>query len=147
MKKLLFIFFIITNICHSQNVQKDIVGEWNSTDFDGNVSKMIFSNDNYISMTINGEFIDGKNFVIKGGKNAGQKGLLKYEIDDSSLPIKFDIIAIKLEKGINVEQGRILGILDFLNKTEIKIIMSFSGKRESVFNDSNKENIILLKKV
>ena len=147
MKKLLFIFFIITNICHSQNAQQNIVGEWIATDFDGNVSKMIFGNDNYISLTINGKFIDGKNFVTKGGKNDGQKGGMKYEIDDSSLPIKFDIIAIKFEKGINVEKGRILGILDFSNRTEMKIIMSFSGKRESEFNDSNKENVILLKKV
>jgi hypothetical protein len=145
MKKLLLILFIITNLCYSQNAQQNIIGEWIATDFDGNVSKMIFSYDNYISMTINGEFVDGKNFVIKGGKNDGQKGFMKYEIDDSSLPIKIDIVAIKFEGGKNIEKGRILGILDFLNKTEMRINMSFSGPRESEFNESNQENTIYLK--
>lgn len=144
MKKLLLVLFILTNICYSQNAQKNIIGEWIATDFDGNVSNMIFSNDNYISMTINGEFVDGKNFVIKGGKNDGQKAFMKYEIDDSSLPIKIDIVAIKFEGGKNIEKGRILGILDFLNN-EMRINMSFGGPRESGFDDSNKENTIYLK--
>ena len=88
MKNLILIFFILTNICYSQDIKENIVGDWNGIDIDGNKEKMIFSNDNYVSMTINGEFIDGKNYVIKRGKNNGQKGFIKYEIDNTSLPAK-----------------------------------------------------------
>jgi hypothetical protein len=144
MKKLLLIFFIITNICYSQDIKETIVGDWIGIDIDGNKEKMIFSNDNYVSMTINGEFMDGRNYVVKGGKNVGQKGFIKYEIDNSSLPIKIDVIAIMLENNQIVEKGRILGILDFINKNEMKINLSYSGIRETEFNDSNKENTINL---
>jgi len=107
---------------------------------------MIFSNDNYVSMTINGEFIDGKNYVIKRGKNNGQKGFIKYEIDNTSLPAKIDIIVLTLENNQETEKGRILGILNFINENEMKINLNFGGFRESEFNDSNKENTITLKR-
>ena len=86
-------------------------------------------------MSINGEFVDGKNYVIRGGKNDGQKMFVKYEIDDSGLPIKIDIIVIKPENDKNFEKGRILGILDFSNKMETRMNLNFNGIRESEFND------------
>lgn len=145
MKKLLFILLIITNICYSQNEQQSIIGEWNATDFDGNKSKMIFSNDNYVSMTINGEFVDGNNLVVKSGENNGQKAFIRYEIDNSSLPIKIDFIAIKLDGEKFVEKGRIVGILEFLNETEMRINLSFT-ERETEFSDTSKKTTIYLKK-
>lgn len=107
---------------------------------------MLFTNDNYISMSINGEFIDGKNYVINGRKNDSQKAFIKYEIDDSVLPIKIDIIVIKPQNDKDVETGRILGILDFSNKTETRMNLSFDGTRESEFNDSNINSAIHLLK-
>ena len=64
-------------------------------DYSGNNSDFILTSDNYVSMSINGEFIDGKNFVVRVGKNNGQKGELKYSINYEKNPIEIDFIAIK----------------------------------------------------
>jgi hypothetical protein len=145
-KPIAILLLFIVNICYSQSAKESIIGEWIATDLYGSESEIIFSNDNYISMSINGEFIDGKNYVIRGGKNDGQKMFVKYEIDDSDLPIKIDIIVIKPENDKNVEKGRILGILDFSNKTETRMNLNFNGTRESEFNDSNINSTIYLKR-
>ncbi|MBZ4033499.1 hypothetical protein K6T82_01890 [Flavobacterium sp. 17A] len=146
MKKYLLLFFIFTSLSYAQTKKEILVGNWQGTDSNGVKNKMIFTSDNFISMTVNGEFIDGKNFVVKGGKNDGKIGLLKYEIDESKTPIAMDIIAYSLEKNKQIEKGRILAILDFKSNDEIKINISLSGTRASEFNESNGSNTILLKR-
>lgn len=146
MKKYLLLFLILTSVSYAQTKKEALVGEWQGTDANGVKNKMIFTSDNFISMTINGEFIDGKNYIIRGGKNDGQKALLKYEINESKVPVTLDVIAIALEKGKEIEKGRILAILDFKSNDEIRINLSLNGVRSSEFNESNKANTILLKR-
>ena len=68
----LVLFTIFSNYVFAQKV--NLAGNWTNIDYDKNKSDFILSEDNYVSMSVNGEFIDGKNYIIKGGKNAGQKG-------------------------------------------------------------------------
>ena len=146
MKKIYLLLFICTAFCYSQNKKEAIVGTWKAVDYSGVENKMVFSVDNYVSMNINGEFLDGKNLVIKNAKGVDEKGFLKYEIDDSELPFKIDIIITKIENNKAVEKGRLMGILEFLNQDEAKINLGISGKREAAFNDSNKETTIRLQR-
>lgn len=146
MKKILVLFLFLANITYSQTKKETLVGNWSATDNKGIKNKMVFSNDDFVSMTINGEFIDGKNFVVKGGKNNGQKGTLKYEIDESTVPMKMDIIASAIEKGKPIEKGRLLAILDFINNDEIKINISLNQNRASEFNEANEDSTILLQR-
>lgn len=120
-----------------------IVGEWNATDFWENKSKIIFSEDGYISMTINGEFVDGKNFIIRGGKKDGEKAEMKYGINYTKSPIELDIIALKNENGNPKEYGRMFCLLKFTNANEAYLIIS-KGARDSDFKDENKERIVKL---
>nr|WP_294779430.1 hypothetical protein [uncultured Flavobacterium sp.] len=146
MKKFLFLFLLVTTISYSQTKKETLVGSWKATDSNGVENKMVFSSDNYVSMTINGEFIDGKNYVIKTGKNIGQNGVLKYEIDESKTPIQMDIIASAVDKTKSTEKGRILAILDFITNDEIKLNISLTGKRALQFDESNKDSTIVLKR-
>ncbi|MBB4801983.1 hypothetical protein HNP37_002044 [Flavobacterium nitrogenifigens] len=147
MKKNLLLFLLFTSLSYAQTKKEILVGEWEGTDMHGTKNKMIFTSDNFISMTINGEFIDGKNFIIRGGKNDGKKALLKYEIDESKVPVTLDAIAIAIEKGKEVEKGRILAILDFKSNNEIRINLGLNGTRATEFNEANEDSTILLKRI
>ena len=138
---LLFLFFI--NCSAQQKPQKtNLVGSWIWTDYWENKSDFILTSDNYVSMSINGEFIDGKNFIVRGGKNDGQKGELKYSINYDKNPIEIDFIAIK----DNEEKGRILGAIKPINENEFLMTMSFDGKRDVNFAEENVEKIMTLKR-
>jgi len=143
MKNIVFLLILFSfNSAFSQN-SVSIKGEWNATDFWNNDSKFIFSEDGYISMTVNGQLIDGKNFIIRGGKTDGEKLEIKYDINYSKSPIELDIVALKIENGKQKEDGRMLCILKFINSNEAYIIIS-KGARDSDFNDENKERIVKL---
>ncbi|WP_433832361.1 hypothetical protein [Flavobacterium anhuiense] len=146
MKKFLLLFLVLTSAAYAQSKKQILVGRWNAIDSNGQSNKMIFTSDNFISMTINGEFINGEGFQVKEGKNKGQKGFLKYEIDESKVPITLDIIASSLEKGKTIEKGRILAIVEFKSNDEIKFNISLEGKRATSFNSSNEETTIVLKR-
>lgn len=105
MKKLLGILLFLTFIinCSAQKNTLNFVGSWTLTDYFNTKNDFILSEDNYITITINGETIDGKNFIIKGGEKNGEKGELKYSINSNKIPIEIDLIAMK----DNVEKGRI----------------------------------------
>ncbi|RST27419.1 hypothetical protein [Chryseobacterium lacus] len=144
MSKLVFFFIII--LCanlYSQNVDFNIVGNWNASDYWSNESKTTFTEDGYISMTINGEKIDGKNFIIHGGPNDGQKGEMKYLINSTTSPMQIDIIALK----DNIEKGRILGIIIPVHHTKFLMLLSFDGKRPETMNDENYEKTLTLIKI
>ncbi|MEL1256214.1 hypothetical protein AAEO57_20705 [Flavobacterium sp. DGU38] len=141
-KILLLILIVINSTSYSQNKKLNLVGNWNMTDYWGNKSDFILSEDNYASMSVNGEFIDGKNFIIHGGKNDGQKGEMKYLINYGKTPIELDIIAMKENK----EMGRILGVIKPLNENEFLMIWSFDGKRNSDFSENNNEQIMTVKR-
>ena len=145
MKKIVILLFIVAGICNAQTYKNKIVGEWIATDYDGNSSRMIFSDDNYLSMTINGKFVDGKSVEITESPNKGEKNILKYELFDSTFPIEIDIIAITIEDGKSMEKGRILGIVEFLNKDEIRINLNLNENRASEFNNDNIQSTIYLK--
>lgn len=145
MKKLLLVLAFVTTICNAQNSNQTVVGEWITKDFDGNESVMVFTADHFISMTIGAEFIDGKNFMVKGGPNDGQKGLLKYELDATSFPIKIDVIAYEIKNGVPSEKGRLLGILEYLNESEMRINLNFANSREFEFTESNAISTLNLK--
>lgn len=141
--KIFFLFVLILNlnVC-AQKMEFDVIGNWNVTDFWSNESKTIFTKDGYISMTINGEKIDGKNFIIRGGPNDGEKGEMKYIINTKISPIQIDIIALKN----NIEKGRILGIITPVNHTKMLMVLSFDGKRPEAINDKNFEQTLTLYK-
>ncbi|MBP7500440.1 MAG: hypothetical protein KA796_11350 [Chryseobacterium sp.] len=134
-------FILISSNLYSQETKFDIVGFWNSVDISENQSKTIFSQDEYVTMTINGEEIDGRKFIIRGGTNNGQKAELKYKVDYNENPIHIDLIAIK----DNQERGRILGIITPINKNKFLMAISFDGKRPQKIDENSEHTLTLTK--
>ena len=128
----------MSQLSTAQNQETDFTGKWTMTDYWNNESPLILSEDNYVSISINGEFIDGKNFVVQDGK----KGELKYLINTDKSPVEIDLIAIM----DNEEKGRILGIIQLINDDEFLMTLSFDGVRNSNLDETNKENIVKVKR-
>jgi hypothetical protein len=149
MKFLYRIFLVLTvlfsSYTFSQTTSK-IIGEWSGIDSDGNQGKFIFTEDNYASITIGSEFILGKNNIIRGGKYDGKSSELKYTIDYSKSPFTIDFIALIEENEKFVEKGRILGLIKFINDTEMLFSITRSGKRDADFNGENMSTTMTLTK-
>jgi hypothetical protein len=141
-KILLLILILINCTSYSQNKTLNLFGNWEITDYLENKSDFTLSVDNYVSMSINEEFIDGKNFIIRCGKYNGQKGELKYIINYEKTPIEIDLIAVKENK----EMGRILGVIKPINENEFLMILNFDGKRNSDFSENNYDQIMTVKR-
>lgn len=134
----LFVLLFISLTSSGQNKKIDLMGVWKLTDYDKNESVFILSDDEYVSLSINGEFIDGKKFIVRGGKNDGQIAELKYSIDYDKNPLEIDFIAIK----DNEEKGRILGAIRIINENEFLMIWSMDGRRDIDFSIQNAKRIM-----
>lgn len=144
MKAIIILLFISASICSAQNAKTQIIGSWKTADLEEGLSELKFGEENFMSLTLNGEIMDGKNYVVKGGKNDGTKGLIKYEIDENVVPVTLDIVGYTLVDGMPIEVGRMLGIIEFLSSNELKINLSFSGPREKEFSGYNADSTQIL---
>ena len=133
----MFLSFYVIKI-NSQNNQI-LIGKWYRTDYWKNKSNLIFTEDKNVSLTIIGEIISGKNFLVNG-----IKAELKYEDDLTKNPIWIDLIAI--EKETKIEKGRIKGILKYINDNNLEILLNFNGDRYDNFEKENEVYILIMKK-
>ena len=133
----MFLSFYVIKI-NSQNNQI-LIGKWYRTDYWKNKSNLIFTEDKNVSLTIIGEIISGKNFLVNG-----IKAELKYEDDLTKNPIWIDLIAI--EKETKLEKGRIKGILKYINDNNLEILLNFNGDRYDNFEKENEVYILIMKK-
>ncbi|SFH92066.1 hypothetical protein [Halpernia frigidisoli] len=141
MKKILqVILLFICFLSFKAQTNEDLIGKWQGVDSTKNIWSITFSKDNFISFSINGEFIDGKNFKIHGGSNDGKFGQVIYKVDFKSNPIKINLIA-KFKKGdLIIEKGILKGFLKFVNKNEILILLDFENKNYTNFTEENKND-------
>lgn len=146
MKNIIAIFLIFFSFitCKAQNDSKELnlTGNWILTDYWNNNSDFILTEDNFVLMTINGEVLDGKKFIIKGGKNNGEIAELKYSIDYTKKPIEIDFVAYKDKQ----EKGRILGAIKMIRENEFLMTLSFDGKRNLNFSKENEEKIMIARR-
>lgn len=140
-KKITILLLLIANITgmYAQS-PSDVVGKWEGTDYDNNPSELIFTEDSFVSFTINGETLGGENFSING-----QKADLKYFIDSLKNPFWIDFIVYS--RAENIEKGRIKGVLKFIDIDNVQIAISFDGNRTSNFGEDNKESIITMRRI
>lgn len=130
-----FLFLVLT--CSNLMGQKttDLVGRWIGADIDNNKSEMFFTEDGFVSFTINKQTFGGKNFTIKG-----QKADLKYEMDSSKNPIWLDFIGYL--SGEIIEKGRLKGIIRFIDEDNADILLNFENVRFDNFTEENNKSTI-----
>lgn len=139
MKKLILLILIAISLSSFNIPLKvndfNIVGKWTGFDEEKEKGSFVFDSEGYATMIKDNQMMGGKEFVMNG-----MKACMKYKIDESSTPIKFDLIIFNLKTKESKNMKMLLKIVD--NNT-IKLASNFNETRPNSFN---KENTILLKR-
>ncbi len=141
MNKHLFIrtFFLLSTflLTHQMNAQS-LVGNWKGED-DGEVGVINFDEDGYVSFTVNGEEIGGKQY-----KSEGLVFNMFYEINDAVTPHTMDFV---IKMADDIEVGRMMGIYAFDGNETLIINMNFDGGERPAALDESSDNQITLSKI
>ena len=130
MKKILLLFIIVPLLSFNSSIsEKNIIGKWKGEDGKNIIGLMIFENDGYATIEINGEIYGGKEFEING-----EKGSMRYSTNFDLDPIQIDLIITFLE---SKDQIKMLFIAEFQDKDTIILASKFSNKRPTEFNSNN----------
>lgn len=116
-----------------------LVGKWKGED-EGEVGIITFDKGGYVSFTVEGEVVGGKNYSVDGVVMD-----MVYETDDSVTPHTIDFI-FKLNEG-QVEISRMLGIYQLVDEKTLILNMKFDGQERPVMMDENSVEQITLKKI
>jgi hypothetical protein len=135
---LLSLFITITFFTQTIAAQS-LVGKWKGED-NGEVGIINFDKDGYVSFTVGGELVGGKNYQAEGLTFD-----MFYETDDSVTPHTVDFV-IKMDEG-QVEVARMQGIYNLVDKKTLVINMKFDGTERPTALDDASEDQITLKKM
>ncbi len=137
-----FLVLLILNACAGSKFTKNntsYIGEWNGIDNWNNKGDIKLNSNGYASLSINGENLGGDNFIVEGIPSE-----LKYVIDYNKKPVWIDFILY--EKGNNIEQGRLRGIVEFIDDKKIRLLLNSNEERYLNFDKSLDKHIITLTK-
>ena len=130
MKKILLFFFIVPLLSFNSSItEKNIIGKWKGEDGKNIIGLMIFDNDGYATIEIDGKTYGGKEFEING-----EKGSMKYSINLDLEPIQIDLIITFLE---SKDQIKMLLIAEFQDKDTMILASKFTNERPTEFNSDN----------
>ena len=139
MKKVIALVLIVISMSSFnvplENNNFNIVGKWTGIDDSNDKGSFVFDSEGYATMIKDGESMGGKEFEMQG-----IKACMRYKIDESSTPIKFDIIVTFLKTKEVRSMKMLLKIVD--NNT-IELASNFNETRPKSFTE---ENTILLKR-
>lgn len=135
---LLSLFISITFSTQTISAQS-LVGKWKGED-NGEVGIINFDKDGYVSFTVGGELVGGKNYQAEGLTFD-----MFYETNDSVMPHEVDFI-IKMDEG-QIEVARMQGIYNLVDKKTLVINMKFDGTERPAALDDTSEDQITLKKM
>ena len=127
-------FFLLTFTVHAQS----LIGSWQGED-DGEVGIINFDDDGYVSFTVNGEVIGGKQY-----KSEGLVFDMFYETNDGVTPRTMDFV---IKMADDIEVGRLMGIYTFVDDKTLIINMSFDGGDRPVALDEASDNQITLTRI
>src|SRR6187549_2229336 len=116
-----------------------LVGKWKGEDA-GEVGIITFDKAGYVSFTVDGEVVGGKNYSVDGIVMD-----MVYETDDSVTPHTIDFI-FKLNEG-QIEVSIMLGIYELVDEKTLILNMKFDGKERPVILDENSVEQITLRKI
>jgi len=116
-----------------------LIGKWKGED-GGEVGVITFDKQGFVSFTVKGEVIGGKEY-----KAEGLVFDMYYETDESVTPHTMDFV-IKIHDG-QVEVARMLGIYQLVDDKTLVIHMKFDGTERPAALDDESQDQITLKKM
>ncbi len=116
-----------------QEVRDFITGEWRGDD-PNNLNYIRFDEDGYITFTLNGQEIGGREF-----EKDGEMANTEYEINSKTNPMEIDIIITDLNTH---EVARLLGIIEVLDENNIYFSLGSEELRPKEFIERNSSHLM-----
>ncbi|WP_411768562.1 hypothetical protein [Winogradskyella sp. A3E31] len=135
MKKLLILLFLIPLLSFNSNQSEiSIIGKWQGVDEARELGYMIFDNDGYATIEIEGVVYGGKEFEING-----KTGSMTYSINSDIEPVQIDLIMTIMD---SINQMNMLFIAKFKDKNTMILASNFNSERPFEFNSDNSITLI-----
>ena len=135
-----FIFLVILLFSTDTFCQNTHIGFWKGID-QGEIGFINITENGYALFIISNDSMGGEKFTVNG-----VQAKMTYTIDYNTQPIKIDFIVIRLDR--NEEVGRLLGIIEFIGDTKMKIRFSFDNPTRPIdFMPEGNGDTIILEKV
>ncbi|MBR9845912.1 MAG: hypothetical protein GYB35_07305 [Algicola sp.] len=130
MKKLFVLFVLIPLFSFNSSISDEqIIGKWEGKDEKTKVGAIIFRDDGYVTVEIDGQAFGGEEFELEGNRVS-----MTYEINRKVNPIEIDFIITSLDTKTEM---RMLIIAEFKDKDTMTIASNFNEVRPTEFNIKN----------
>jgi hypothetical protein len=136
--KNIFLLLLVVPLLSLTTISNDdkFVGKWVGED-KNELGYIIFDNEGYATLGLQGQVLGGKEFVMKG-----EKGSMTFEINEGANPIEIDLVVTKLDSG---DQKKLLCIAQFISDNEMQFALSFTSQRPMEFTEAN--SIVLKREI
>ncbi|WP_435413031.1 hypothetical protein [Psychroserpens mesophilus] len=130
MRKIFLLFILIPLLSFNTSLaDKQLIGKWEGKDEKNKVGTIIFDNEGYATIQIDGQAFGGKEFDVNGNKAS-----MTYSINREVKPVEIDFIITSLETHIEM---RMLMIAEFDGDNTMTIASDFNNTRPTEFNSGN----------
>ena len=133
LKYIIALFVVSTLAYGNSNAQLDLQGKWEDTDTHGDQASITFKSDSTADFVMN-----GKSF--KEAIPTGDDRELYYHIDSSVRPFQIDFI-IRFQDGTEFP-NRLIGMMEIISDSKIRMALSLDGERPKDFSDSTNSVIL-----
>jgi len=120
--------------------QKTHIGKWKGQDYTGKDVTFVFTKDGWITLNQGGKEIGGQKFLVEGTQSYAS---MKYEINYEQSPVYLDLLILDFDS--QKELGRLVNIVEIINKKTLKIQLSENQQRPESFQEDGKTWAIVKK--
>uniref|UniRef100_UPI00404A953A hypothetical protein n=1 Tax=Gelidibacter sp. TaxID=2018083 RepID=UPI00404A953A len=135
MKRLLLLLLLLPLFAFQTDTPAKLIGKWVSTDKEDSFNFLLFDEEGYATMGIDGRVLGGKEFSMDG-----KTGQMTYSVNMENDLIEIDLVLKQFE---NNREKTLMCIAEFVGDDQLKIAMGFEGVRPEVFDEEAKEMIVL----
>jgi hypothetical protein len=138
--RLFFIFLMVSFFSPDSFCQNSHIGFWKGVE-NGEIGYVKITENGFALFIIGSDSMGGEKFTVNG-----VDAKMTYRFDYNTKPIQVDFIVVRLDD--NQEVGRLLGIVEFIGDTKIKIRFSFDNPERPIdFMPEGNSDTIILEKV
>lgn len=130
MKKLLLVLILFPLLSfNSSKAEINITGTWKGLDETKEIGYMIFDNDGFATIEVEGQTYGGKEFEMNN-----KKASMTYSINFDTEPIQVDFVISLFD---SKEERRMLLIAEFKDEDTMILASNFNSERPTEFNTDN----------
>lgn len=145
-KGLFFLFLLLFGFAFSQSME-DLQGKWTGMMGKNEKGSFTFFPDGYVNVELKGVIIEGKKYTVVAGPNKGKTAHVKYSVDFSEKPFKFNLIGSYNDHNKEVKEKFLGGLIEFISKDEIRLFLDFNNENPKSIDPLSENTVVMQKNI